>query len=130
MRVNFALTRDISVAVRVIYRELESTPFADQYIWAYEVTIENRSSDTVQLLSRKWEIREWNGHTRIVIGDGVVGKQPVLLPGSSYQYVSGCKLASAYGIMGGFYIFENKELATSFEVKIPEFRLEVPFLLN
>ncbi|MEN9512025.1 MAG: hypothetical protein RLZZ370_1844 [Bacteroidota bacterium] len=130
MRVNFALTRDISVAVRVIYRELESTPFADQYIWAYEVTIENRSSDTVQLLSRKWEIREWNGHTRIVIGDGVVGKQPVLIPGSSYQYVSGCKLASAYGIMGGYYIFENKELGTCFEVKIPDFRLEVPFLLN
>jgi ApaG protein len=130
MRVDFALTRDISVAVRVIYRELESTPFADQYIWAYEVTIENRSSDTVQLLSRKWEIREWNGHTRIVIGDGVVGKQPVLHPGSSYQYVSGCKLASAYGIMGGFYIFENKEQASCFEVKIPDFRLEVPFLLN
>ncbi len=127
---NFALTRDISVAVRVIYRELESTPFADQYIWAYEVTIENRSSDTVQLLSRKWEIREWNGHTRIVIGDGVVGKQPVLIPGSSYQYVSGCKLVSAYGIMGGYYIFENKELGTCFEVKIPDFRLEVPFLLN
>ena len=126
----YDLTEDISVAVRVIYRELESTPFSDLYIWAYEVTIRNGSRNTVQLLSRKWEIRELNGHTRIVMGDGVVGRQPLLAPGETYQYVSGCRLASPYGAMGGHYVFENKNASTRFEVKIPDFRLEVPFLLN
>ncbi|HRG91143.1 MAG TPA: ApaG domain, partial [Chitinophagales bacterium] len=78
----------------------------------------------------KWKISDSNLGVRLVDGEGVVGRQPVLYPGDSFQYVSGCNLATGIGKMEGVYIFDNKALRKEFEVKIPAFKLVAPMLLN
>lgn len=87
-----AVTRNIEVQVRPFYLEDRSDPSENRYVWGYQITIDNQSDDFVQLLSRYWHITDGTGRVEEVRGPGVVGDQPELNPGDSYQYTSGCPL--------------------------------------
>ncbi len=120
-----AVTRNIEVSVEPFYLEDRSEPSEDRYFWAYRVTIANNSDSAVKLLSRYWRITDGNGRVEEVRGPGVVGEQPELDPGDSYQYTSGCPLTTPSGIMVGHYRMSDPEGAT-FEVDIPAFSLDIP----
>jgi ApaG protein len=96
-------TRGITVRVASFYLEEQSAPEQRRFVWAYRVTIANESAETVQLLRRTWRITDGRGRTQMVQGDGVVGAQPVLEPGESFEYTSGTPLDTPSGFMGGHY---------------------------
>jgi len=120
-----AITRGIAVSVLPTYLEGRSSPGTSQYFWAYRVVIENQSQETVQLLSRHWMITNSRGALTEVKGPGVVGEQPVLKPGESFQYSSGCPLDTPSGMMGGAYTMES-ETGERFDIEIPTFALDLP----
>ena len=124
------ITDGVKVSVETIYQPEYSNPANDHFMFAYKVNIENMSNYAVRLLSRHWYIFDSNGAKREVEGEGVVGQQPVIEPGHSHEYVSGCNLATPFGMMEGVYYFENKITHQVFEVNIPMFKLEAPFALN
>jgi len=120
-----AVTHDIEVSVEPFYLAERSDPSEDRYVWAYRITIDNQSSERVKLLSRYWHITDGVGHVEEVTGPGVVGEQPELDPGDSYQYTSGCPLSTPSGIMVGRYTMRNAEGQT-FDIDIPAFSLDLP----
>jgi len=120
------ITRDIKIAVEPDFLDDQSDPEESRYLWSYHVTIENKSELSVQLLSRYWRITDARGRVREIRGDGVIGEQPVIAPGRSFEYTSGAPLETASGFMTGTY----RMLASSgesFEVGIPMFALESPY---
>ena len=119
-------TRSIRVAVKPAYLDDQSDPEDDRYVWAYTVTIENKSGETVQLLSRVWNITDGDGRTHEVRGEGVVGAQPVIAPGECFEYTSGCPLETASGYMVGRYQMISASGET-FDAEIPAFLLESPY---
>ncbi|MEP9396827.1 Co2+/Mg2+ efflux protein ApaG [Mesorhizobium sp. KR2-14] len=120
-----AVTRNIEVSVEPFYLEERSNPTESRYVWGYRVTIANQSDEFVQLLSRYWQITDESGRVEEVRGSGVVGEQPELNPGDSYQYMSGCPLTTPSGIMVGRYTMRN-ERDELFDVEIPAFSLDLP----
>src|SRR5690606_10013937 len=118
-------TRDISVTVQPIYLEEQSSPDEGYDVWAYNVKIENGGADTVQLRSRYWRITDARGRVQEVRGPGVVGEEPVLGPGESFEYTSGTPLPTSSGFMVGTYQMET-ESGEQFEVNIPAFSLDLP----
>ena len=120
-----AATRNIVVEVEPFYMPERSDPDENRYVWAYRVTIANRSDEWVQLLSRYWRITDEAGRVEEVQGPGVVGEQPELDPGDSYQYTSGCPLSTPSGVMVGHYTMRNTE-GELFDVAIPAFSLDLP----
>lgn len=120
-----AVTHDIEVSVKPFYLEEQSNPEDGRYVWGYRVTIVNNSDTSVQLLSRYWHITDENGQVEEVQGPGVVGEQPVLDPGDSFQYSSGCPLSTPSGVMVGRYQMEGED-GSSFEIEIPAFSLDLP----
>ena len=120
-----AITRGIAVSVEPTYLEANSSPRSSQYFWAYRVTIENQGRETVQLLSRHWMITNARGELTEVKGPGVVGEQPVLRPGESYEYTSGAPLNTPSGMMGGSYQMES-ESGERLDIEIPTFSLDGP----
>jgi len=124
------ITSGVEVKVETFYQEDYSKPMVNEFVYSYRITLFNHNSFAVQLLRRVWIITDANGDVRTVEGEGVVGRQPVLYPGDSYQYVSGCNLSTPIGKMEGIYIFDNKISGKEFEVKIPVFRLVAPVILN
>lgn len=120
-----AVTRNIEVIVEPIYLADRSDPSESRYVWAYRVTIANHSDEFVQLLTRYWHITDGNGKVEEVRGPGVVGDQPELNPGDSYQYTSGCPLTTPTGFMVGRYTMRDAEGAL-FDVQIPAFSLDLP----
>ena len=120
-----ALTRDIEVTVEPFYLEDQSDPDDNRYVWGYRVVIANHSETAVQLKSRYWQITDEFGRVDEVRGPGVVGEQPVLRPGDSYEYQSGCPLDTPSGVMQGRYEMLD-ERGQSFEVEIPAFSLDRP----
>ncbi len=120
-----ATTRNIEVEVEPFYMEERSDPTQNRYVWGYRVTIDNQSEEFVQLLSRYWQITDAMGRVEEVRGAGVVGDQPRLSPGDSYQYTSGCPLATPSGIMVGTYTMRSRT-GELFEVAIPAFSLDLP----
>ena len=120
-----ALTRDIEVTVEPYYLAEQSDPEDSRYVWAYRVVISNHSDITVQLISRYWNITDENGQVDEVSGPGVIGEQPILNPGDTYEYQSGCPLDTPSGVMYGHYqmVTDNGEL---FDVAIPAFSLDSP----
>jgi ApaG protein len=120
-----AVTRGIRIRAMPQYLEEESSPDEDRYFWAYTIDIVNESTETVQLRSRHWRITDAEGHTEEVRGPGVVGQTPVLLPGASFRYTSGCPLETPSGIMVGTYQMTN-EAGEMFSVSIPAFSLDSP----
>ena len=119
-------TKRIRVSVRPAYLHDQSDPEDDRYVWSYTVTIENRGKEPVQLLSRYWNIIDGQGRVQEVRGAGVVGAQPVIAPGESFQYTSGCPLETASGTMSGRYQMMSAS-GESFEAEIPAFLLESPY---
>ncbi|MAZ71908.1 MAG: Co2+/Mg2+ efflux protein ApaG [Flavobacteriaceae bacterium] len=100
------------------------------YAFSYTITIENQSKFTVQLVSRRWEIIDALNNTETVEGDGVIGVQPILQPGQTHTYSSGCLLQSPLGAMHGSYKMVNLDTADSFRVTIPTFKLNAAFAMN
>ena len=120
-----AVTRDIAVTVEPFYLADNSEPEMGRYVWAYRVTIDNRSNGRVKLLSRYWQITDAAGRIEEVRGDGVVGEQPELDPGDSYQYTSGCPLSTPSGFMVGTYTMQGAA-GELFDIDIPAFPLDMP----
>lgn len=120
-----ATTREIRISVEPIYLEEQSSPDNDHYVWAYHVTIENGGRETVQLLTRYWRITDSMGRMQEVRGAGVVGEQPVLEPGDSFEYTSGTPLPTPSGIMSGSYGMRTVG-GDRFDVEIPAFSLDSP----
>jgi ApaG protein len=122
---NVATTRDISVRVAVSYLSEQSDPASKRWFWSYHVRIENGSDRAVQLLSRSWRIVDAEGLVHEVHGEGVVGEMPLIAPGGSYDYVSGCPLDTPSGAMSGSYHMVDED-GTAFDVAIPRFLLVGP----
>jgi ApaG protein len=120
-----ATTRKIEVSAEPFYLADRSDPEEGRYVWAYRITIDNQSQEFVKLLSRYWHITDGDGRVEEVRGPGVVGEQPELRPGDSYQYTSGCPLSTPSGIMVGTYTMRNGR-GEEFEIDIPAFSLDVP----
>jgi ApaG protein len=118
-------TRSIKVTVKPVYLEEQSSPSDNHYVWMYQVRIENTGGETVQLRRRHWRITDGMGRMQEVRGPGVVGEQPVLAPGESFEYKSGTPLATPSGIMVGSYEMETRG-GEIFEVAIPAFSLDSP----
>ena len=113
------------MSVLPTYLEGRSSPGSSQYFWAYRVIIENQGRETIQLLSRHWMITNARGEFTEVKGPGVVGEQPVLKPGESFEYTSGAPLNTTSGMMGGAYQMET-ESGERFDIEIPTFSLDGP----
>jgi ApaG protein len=118
-----AITQGIQVSVETTYQPDFSNPQQHHYVFTYKVRIENKSSHTVQLLRRRWEIYDATESRKIVEGDGVVGQQPILEPGEFHTYVSGCNLKSGIGKMRGSFTLEKLMDGKLLEIVIPEFQL-------
>ncbi|HJV20898.1 MAG TPA: Co2+/Mg2+ efflux protein ApaG [Sediminibacterium sp.] len=124
------ISEGIEITVETFYQADYSNPLKGEFMFAYRITIENHNKFTVKLLRRHWYIFDSNAENREVEGEGVVGVQPVLLPGENYQYVSGCNLKTEMGRMYGSYQMENENTRQLFSVNIPSFDLIAPSKLN
>jgi ApaG protein len=124
------VTHGIKVSVETFYQEEYSRPLENKFIFAYRITIENMSPYTVQLMRRHWYIVDCNGMTREVEGEGVIGKQPILEPGESHQYVSWSHLFTEIGKMYGYYTFQRISDGSLFKATIPDFNLVTPTKMN
>jgi len=124
-----AITEGIRVSVESRYLPEQSVPLAHRYVWAYTVRISNEGKTAARLVSRHWIITDAEGRVQEVRGPGVVGEQPHLEPGQSFQYTSGCVLTTCRGTMAGKYQMVRDD-GTSFEAEIAPFALELPVNLN
>ena len=124
------ISAGIKVSVEVYYQPDYSNPLNNEFMFAYRITIENRNSFAVKLLTRHWQIFDSNGEHREVEGEGVVGQQPVLQAGQQFQYSSGCNLRTEIGKMQGTYTLENLNNKQRFTVNIPSFQMIVPTKYN
>ena len=124
------ISEGVNVSVESFYQAEYSNPSTNEFMFAYRVTIENKNSFPVKLLSRHWVIFDSNGSTREVEGEGVIGIQPSINPGEQYQYISGCNLNTEIGRMNGTYLFENIFNKKTFSAIIPAFEMYTPFKLN
>ena len=124
------ISEGIEVSIETFFQKDYSNPLQNEYMFAYRITIENHNSYPVKLLRRFWEIFDSNSEHREVEGEGVVGVQPLIMPGKQYQYVSGCHLKSEMGKMQGFYTMQNIETNELIRVNIPAFQLIAPVKLN
>jgi ApaG protein len=125
-----AVTNGVTVRVAVNFLPEQSRIEAGKWFWVYHIRLENHGNQAVQLLTRHWRITDGRGMVNLIEGDGVVGEQPLLQPGQSHDYVSGCPLSTPHGSMEGFYTFRmvgggvgDGEL---FEAAIPFFPLAAP----
>ncbi|ORU90596.1 MAG: Co2+/Mg2+ efflux protein ApaG [Cycloclasticus sp. symbiont of Poecilosclerida sp. M] len=121
--------QDISVDVETTYIPSSSDPDAARYVFAYSITIKNRGTKSAQLLSRHWVITDSNGKVQEVHGEGVVGEQPSLKPGESYQYTSGAVIETSIGAMQGSYEMID-ESGKKFDAVINPFSLSPPRTLH
>jgi ApaG protein len=124
-----AITRSVRVRVESEYAPERSQPCKNQWFFLYTVTISNEGFETVQLLTRHWIITDGTGHIEEVRGPGVVGKQPTLGPGESFEYTSGCPLATPFGVMEGSYQMVS-EAGDRFDVRIAPFTLSEPYTVH
>jgi ApaG protein len=125
-----AVTNSVRVEVESQYAPEHSQPFQNQWLFYYTVRITNESDETVQLLSRHWIITDANGQIEEVRGPGVIGEQPVLSPGESFQYTSGCPLKTSSGVMHGTYQMLFTESGEHFDVEIAPFALHEPYTVH
>jgi ApaG protein len=124
------VTRGIKISVATNFEGTFYKNYKMHFAFGYRVTIENQSKDSVQLISRHWKIMDALNNTEIVDGEGVIGKKPVLKPGESHTYSSGCLLTSPLGAMRGFYNMVNFTSTRKFKVVVPTFKLSAPFAIN
>jgi ApaG protein len=124
------ITQGIKVAVRSKYEGAYIRNYKMQFAFTYQVSISNHSKDVVQLTHRKWFIFDALNHPETVYGEGVIGEKPIIQPGQTHTYSSGCLLAGPIGAMQGSYEMVNFSNARSFQVTIPRFELSAPFAVN
>ena len=124
-----AVTRGIRVHVESEYAPDRSDPARNEWFFLYTIRITNEGSEVVQLLTRHWIITDGTGHVEEVRGPGVVGKQPVLRPGESFEYTSGCPLSTPFGLMEGTYQMTT-EAGERFDAKIAPFTLSEPYTVH
>ena len=120
-----ATTDGITVRVAVNFLPEQSAVEGGRWFWAYHIRLENHSDQPARLLTRHWRITDGRGMVNLVEGEGVVGETPLLEPGQSHDYVSGCPLSTPNGSMEGFYTFRRAD-GNEFEVRIPFFPLAAP----
>lgn len=124
------ITRGIKISVETKFEGSFLKENLPHHAFMYFITIENQSKNVVQLLSRHWKIQEALNRPQYVNGVGVVGKKPILRPGESYTYQSGSLIMSPVGSMSGTFIMINFSNAKKFNVEVPYFKLNVPYILN
>lgn len=124
-----AQTGDIIVRVSVSFLTEQSEPSQGRWFWAYHIRIENAGEAPVKLVSREWRIKDGRGALHEVRGEGVVGEQPLIAPGASFDYVSGCPLATPTGSMEGRYFMVAAD-GSRLEVDIPRFPLIAPAVMS
>ena len=124
------ITEGVNIKVETGYQPGQSNPLKSEFLFAYRITIENLTIYPVRLISRHWHIVDSNGTHREVAGEGVVGQQPVIEPGDTYQYTSAANLQSEMGKMYGTYLVENLFNKKKLTVRIPEFQLIAPAKMN
>lgn len=120
-----AVTREIEVLVEPSYMPERSSADKHYYFWAYKIVIANHGSETVQLKTRHWIITDATGREQVVKGEGVVGEQPTISPGETFEYVSGVPLQTPSGFMTGRYQMVTDQ-GERFEIDIPTFSLDSP----
>ena len=124
------VTRGIKISVETSFEGTFYKNYKMQYAFGYKVTIENQSKDSVQLNIRHWDILDSLNYNEAIDGEGVIGRKPVIKPGESHTYTSGCLLSSPFGAMSGYYDMVNLNSTKKFKVFIPSFKLSAPFALN
>ncbi|PKG50640.1 MULTISPECIES: Co2+/Mg2+ efflux protein ApaG [Olleya] len=124
------VTSGIKITVETNFEGTFYKNYKINFAFGYVVTIENQSKDSVQLNARHWIISDALNDEEIVSGEGVIGLKPVLQPGESHTYTSGCLLTSPFGAMKGYYSMVNFTTTKKFNVAIPSFKLSAPFALN
>lgn len=124
------VTSGIKISVDTTFEGTFYKNYKVHFAFGYKVTIENQSKDSVQLNSRHWQVLDALNNMEIIEGEGVIGKKPVLKPGESHTYTSGCLLTSPFGAMQGHYNMVNFTNTNKFKVYIPSFKLCAPFALN
>jgi ApaG protein len=125
-----AVTNNVRVEVESQYAPEHSQPFQGQWFFYYTIRITNEGPETVQLLSRHWVITDAGQHVEEVRGPGVVGEQPILAPGETFQYTSGCQLKTSTGVMLGTYQMVVTESGDHFDVEIAPFALHEPYTVH
>lgn len=125
-----SVTNGVKVSAESVFQSSHSDTENGHYLFSYRITIENTSSETIRLMSRYWYIFDSEGQVHEVSGDGVIGRQPLLKPGAVHRYSSACPLVTGIGYMKGHYVFQKSKNDKLFEVEIPTFLLEAPWLLN
>ncbi len=123
-------TNGITIKVETQYLPEHSNPKVGTYIFGYQITIENGSNFTVQLLRRHWFIHDAMGTVREVEGEGVIGQQPILEPGEVHQYASFCDLSTDFGKMRGSFLMTHLHDGSFFDVPVPEFKMCFPARMN
>lgn len=124
------VTSGVRISVIPRFEAGISNPLLDSYVFSYKIIIENQNDYPVQLLRRHWYIFDSVAIKREVEGPGVVGEMPIINPGEYYTYESACDLRSLRGTMQGFYNMQRPGEPETFHVRIPKFKLEVPYGLN
>ncbi|PWL37746.1 Co2+/Mg2+ efflux protein ApaG [Flagellimonas aquimarina] len=124
------VTKGIKVSVQTTFEGTFFKNYKMHYAFGYTITIENQSKDAVQLTARHWDIFDALKEMETVDGEGVIGKKPVIKPGKSHTYSSGCLLASPIGAMRGYYHMVNFTSSEEFDVDIPTFKFAAPFAIN
>lgn len=123
------MTNGVKVSAEVMYNIQYSNPIHCDFVFNYKITIENFNHHPIQLLRRKWYIKDMC-FVRVVEGEGVIGQQPIIAPKEQYQYVSFCNLSAEIGHMYGCYVMKIINNPATFEVHIPLFKMVAPFKLN
>lgn len=124
------VTSGIKISVQTNFEGTFYRNYKIQFAFGYLITIENQSKDSVQLTSRFWRIKDALNETEIVQGEGVIGEKPVIKPGETHSYSSGCLLTAPFGAMSGHYNMVNFTTTRKFKVTIPSFKLSAPYALN
>ncbi|HAI41428.1 MAG TPA: Co2+/Mg2+ efflux protein ApaG [Maribacter sp.] len=124
------VTKGIKISVQTTFEGTFFKNYKMHYAFGYTITIENQSKDAVQLTSRHWKIYDSLNDMETLDGEGVIGKKPVIQPGESHTYNSGCLLTSPIGAMKGHYNMVIMSIAQKFRVYIPTFKFSAPFALN
>tara|TARA_B100000524_G_C23632783_1_gene363821 strand:- start:515 stop:901 length:387 start_codon:yes stop_codon:yes gene_type:complete len=124
------ITRGIKISVKTYFQGTYYRKNILNYAFDYSISIENQSSELVQLNTRHWIVLDSLHEKKIIEGEGVIGKKPVIKPGDIHHYESGCVINSPFGGMLGYYTMVNLNSNKKFNVHIPSFKLSVPFALN
>ena len=124
------ITNGIRISVESFYQPAHSEPHRQRYLHVYNIRIENRNDFPVKLMARRWVITESNGGSKLIEGDGVIGKQPSIDPGNFHAYSSYCILSTEIGKMSGTYVMVREDTGEELEVRIPHFVLVIPSKLN